>query len=96
MNAPASVVARLQVPKADGSDGFEITFGEPAGLERVFAFATEAPWPEWEALCQGGASGAALTGGLTRAMCTKATASAAARQRMAATTLTFELHPKRA
>ena len=39
---------------------------------------------------------AALTGGLTRAMCTKATASAAARQRMAATTLTFELHPKRA
>jgi hypothetical protein len=59
-----SANAARRFPASDGSDGMEITFSEPPGLERVVVFASQTPLENWD-LSDARARNVNLTRGLS-------------------------------
>ena len=63
-NNRLSANAARRFPASDGSDGMEITFSEPPGLERVVVFASQTPLENWD-LSDARARNVNLTRGLS-------------------------------
>lgn len=86
--------AHAQIAILSYSDRFFFFPQPPAGVEKVFVFATRAPWREWDAMARGGGGGGASLGpALAKGVVARLhNAAPGADRSLAACVHSFELH----